>query len=72
MNLLIEDEIRHHRIFSDLAESLETIALMKATEPVVPFIDFGRVADRDECSRRRSASSNTRARTLAEPKRLQR
>jgi hypothetical protein len=39
-NLLIEDEIRHHRIFSDLAESLETTALMKAKEPVIPFMDF--------------------------------
>ncbi len=46
VNLLIEDEIRHHRIFSELAESLETIALMKAKEPTVPFIDFVR-ADRD-------------------------
>jgi rubrerythrin len=46
VNLLIEDEIRHHRIFSELAESLETIALMKSNEPVVPFIDFVR-ADRD-------------------------
>jgi len=46
VNLLIEDEIRHHRIFSELAESLETIALMKAKEPVVPFIDFVS-ADRD-------------------------
>lgn len=46
VNLLIEDEIRHHRIFAELAESLETIALMKANEPVVPFIDFVR-ADRD-------------------------
>jgi rubrerythrin len=46
VNLLIEDEIRHHRILSELAESLETIALNKAKEPVVPFIDFVR-ADRE-------------------------
>ena len=46
VNLLIEDEIRHHRIFSELAESLETIALIKPGEPVVPFIDFART-DRD-------------------------
>ena len=46
VNLLIEDEIRHHRIFSELAESVETIALMKAEEPAVPFIDFVR-ADRE-------------------------
>ncbi len=42
VNLLIEDEIRHHRIFSELAESVEAIALMKAEEPAVPFIDFVR------------------------------
>lgn len=46
VNLLIEDEVRHHRIFSELAESLETTALMKAEEPAVPFIDFVR-ADRE-------------------------
>ncbi len=46
VNLLIEDEIRHHRIFSELAESLETIALMKAKEPAIPLIDFVRT-DRD-------------------------
>jgi rubrerythrin len=40
VRLLIEDEIRHHKIFSELAESLETTALMKAKEPVVPYIDF--------------------------------
>lgn len=40
VNLLIQDEIRHHQIFSDLAESLETTALMKAKEPVIPFMDF--------------------------------
>jgi rubrerythrin len=40
VNLLIQDEIRHHRMFSDLAESLETTALMKAQEPVIPFMDF--------------------------------
>ena len=46
VNLLIEDEIRHHTIFSEIAESVETIALMKAREPAVPLIDFVRT-DRD-------------------------
>lgn len=45
VRLLIEDEIRHHKIFSELAESLETTALMKANQPVVPYIDFAQ-ADR--------------------------
>jgi hypothetical protein len=40
VDLLIEEEIRHHRVFSELAESLETTALMKAKEPVIPFMDF--------------------------------
>jgi rubrerythrin len=40
VDLLIEDEIRHHKIFSQLTESLETTALMKAKEPAVPYIDF--------------------------------
>jgi rubrerythrin len=70
VNLLIEDEIRHHRIFSELAESLETIAL-KAKEPVVPFIDFAR-ADRDgvlEATERLLEHESEDAREL---KRLQR
>jgi len=46
VNLLLEDEIRHHRILLELAESVETIALMKAKEPLVPVIDFVR-ADQD-------------------------
>ena len=42
VNLLIEDEIRHHTMFKQLADSLETIALMKPREPAVPMIDFAR------------------------------
>ena len=71
VNLLIEDEIRHHRIFSELAESLETIALMKAKEPAVPLIDFVR-ADRDaviEATERLLEHESEDAREL---KRLQR
>jgi hypothetical protein len=71
VNLLIEDEIRHHQLFSELAESVETIALMKAKEPAVPLIDFSR-ADRDgvlEATRRLLDHENEDAREL---KRLQR
>jgi len=42
VNLLIEDEIRHHRIFADLAESLKTEALLTGKDPIIPDIDFGR------------------------------
>ena len=43
VNLLIEDEIRHHRILSELAESLETMSLRPgAPDPQVPYLDFNR------------------------------
>ncbi len=41
VNLLIEDEIRHHRIFAELAESLKTEALL-GKKPAVPYLDFER------------------------------
>ncbi len=46
VNLLIEDEIRHHKVFTELAGSVETLALMRPEEPPVPLIDFAR-SDRD-------------------------
>ncbi len=42
VNLLIEDEIRHHRIFLELADSLETISLRPGADPQVPYLDFNR------------------------------
>ncbi len=42
VNLLIEDEIRHHRILLELADSLETISLRPREEPQVPYLDFNR------------------------------
>jgi len=42
VNLLIEDEIRHHRIFSELADSLETMSLRPGAEPQVPHLDLNR------------------------------
>jgi rubrerythrin len=42
VNLLIEDEIRHHRIFTELADSLKTAALLGSEEPIVPYMDFDR------------------------------
>ncbi len=71
VNLLIEDEIRHHRIFSELAESLETIALMKAKEPAVPFIDFVR-ADRDAVLEATARLLEHESEDARELKRLQR
>ena len=40
VNLLIEDEIRHHRILMQLADSLETMSLRPREEPEVPYLDF--------------------------------
>jgi len=45
VNLLIEDEIRHHRIFTELAKSLESDALLTGEEPIIPYPDFEK-ADR--------------------------
>ena len=71
VNLLIEDEIRHHRIFSELAESLEAIALMNTKEPVVPFIDFVS-ADRDAVFKATQRLLEHESEDARELKRLQR
>jgi rubrerythrin len=42
VSLLIEDEMRHHRIFLELADSLETISLRPGADPQVPYLDFNR------------------------------
>ncbi len=39
VNLLIEDERRHHRLFAELAKSLEATALLTG-DPPVPYLDF--------------------------------
>jgi tRNA C32,U32 (ribose-2'-O)-methylase TrmJ len=47
VDLLIEDEIRHHRIFTELAESLKNDALLKDTDPSIPYIDFDQTSNRE-------------------------
>jgi hypothetical protein len=42
VNLLIEDEKRHHRMFMEIADSLKTEALLSGKDPIVPYIDFNR------------------------------
>jgi hypothetical protein len=43
VNLLIEDEMRHHRILSALADSLETMSLRPgAKDPPIPYLDFNK------------------------------
>jgi ferritin len=43
VNLLLEDERRHHRYFNELALSLKADAELDPQEPVVPRLDFDRV-----------------------------
>jgi hypothetical protein len=42
VNLLIEDEYRHHELFEALASSLKTEAELRPEEPEVPYMDFDR------------------------------
>lgn len=43
MNLLVEDERRHHRYFSELASSLKSDAELSRVDPAIPRLDFNRV-----------------------------
>lgn len=38
-SLIIEDEIRHHRIFAELASALKSESELSGVEPVVPRLD---------------------------------
>jgi rubrerythrin len=40
VNLLVDDEIRHHTLFRQLAESLKTTAELQDEDPEVPRMDF--------------------------------
>jgi len=44
VRLLIEDEQRHHRLFAEMAASLKSEAEIQPGEPVIPRMDFDRVA----------------------------
>jgi len=70
VKLLIEDEVRHHRIFTELARSLKTEAELRS-DPIIPNMDFVR-ADRAavlDATKRLLANEEQDAREL---KRLQR
>ncbi len=47
INLLLEDERRHHRYFNELASSLKSESELSGDDPVVPRLDLDRV-DRAE------------------------
>jgi hypothetical protein len=38
-SLIVEDEIRHHRIFEDLASALRTDAELRPEQPAIPRLD---------------------------------
>jgi hypothetical protein len=42
VKLLIDDEVRHHNLFHDLADSLAIEAMMEPGEPEIPIMDFRR------------------------------
>ena len=47
INLLVEDERRHHRYFNELASSLKSEAELGGVDPVIPRLDLDQV-DRAE------------------------
>jgi rubrerythrin len=71
VRLLIEDEMRHHRLFGELADSLEAEALMKGDEPPIPYMDFHR-ADRQVVLDGAKELLDNEERDLGELKRLHR
>lgn len=71
VKLLIDEEVRHHRLFSELADSLETQALMKGEEPDIPYMDFQR-ADRAAVLEGAKELLESEERDMGELKRLQR
>lgn len=71
VKLLIDEEGRHHRFFSELADSVETSALMKREEPDIPYMDFER-ADRTAVLEGAKELLDIEERDIAELKRLQR
>lgn len=71
VKLLLDDETRHHRLFSELADSLETEALMKPEEPDIPYMDFQR-ADRAAVLEGAKELLDNEERDIGEIKRLQR
>jgi hypothetical protein len=43
VELLVDDEIRHHRHFLSLADAIKADAEMRTGEPAIPDVDFDRV-----------------------------
>jgi rubrerythrin len=47
VTLLVEDEVRHHRLFNQIVESLRTEALLSGEDPPIPYLDFDEAANYD-------------------------
>jgi rubrerythrin len=71
VNLLIEDEIRHHRLFMEIAESIKTESLTGEEDPKVPGLDLYR-ADRAKTLESTSTLLKSEQDDAIELKRLQR
>ena len=41
-SLIVDDEIRHHKTFRDLASALKSDAELRPEEPVIPRLDLGK------------------------------
>lgn len=71
VKLLIDDEVRHHHLFNEIADSLETDALMKHEQRAVPYMDLAR-ADRAAVLEVTKELLENEEHDLGELKRLQR
>jgi hypothetical protein len=69
VNLLVEDEHRHHRFFNDLALSLKSEAELSGVEPVIPRLDLRLVDSADLLATTRRLLEHERS-DAAELKRL--
>lgn len=69
VNMLVEDERRHHRLFTQIASSLKTDAELSGDDPVVPRIDFHH-ADAAELRSLTATLLNNEKADLRELKRL--
>jgi len=71
VNILVEDEIRHHRIFIELADSLKSEALFEGKDPAVPHMDLDQEANRDAILELTAQLLDKEQRDAKELKRLQ-
>jgi rubrerythrin len=47
VDLLIEDEVRHDRLFKQIVESLKSEALLSSEDPPIPYLDFNEASNYD-------------------------